>query len=277
MPAKAGIRSFQDLLDPGACPGQPRTKKILDNLQKQKAAFAEIDREAKNGDWAEVSFEGSLKGVRIDSMCSKNHPLVLGEKSLIPGFEEEIIGMKKGEKKSFKIKFPKDYHAKEYAGKEAEFAVEIINLKEVMLPPVDDAFAGDFGQKNADGLISAIKENLAVELEKKYQDELENKVLDKMLPLVKADIADEMIDQEVDRIMTGYQEQLKGMGMNFETYLKGVQKTTEELQKEMRPTALKNIKVGLMLGKVIDDMKIDRENPESGKKAIKYLVETLVK
>lgn len=252
-------------------------KKILDNLQKQKAAFQEIDREAKDGDWVEVSFEGSLKGVKIDSMCSKNHPLILGEKSLIPGFEEQIVGMKKGEKKTFKIKFPKDYHAKEYAGKEAEFSVEIINLKEVKLPPIDDVFAADFGQKNADDLVEAIKKNLAVELEKKYHDELENKVLDKMLPLVKADIADEMINQEVSRIFTGYQEQLKGMGMNFETYLSSIKKTAEEFQKEMRPTAEKNIKIGLMLGKVIEELKLDKDDQESGKKAVEHLVNQLTK
>ncbi len=252
-------------------------KKILDNLQKQKASFVEIDREAKDGDWVEVSFEGSLKGVKIDSMCSKNHPLILGEKSLIPGFEEQIVGMKKGEKKTFKIKFPKDYHAKEYAGKEAEFSVDIINLKEVKLPPIDDTFAADFGQKNADELIEAIKKNLSLELDKKYQDDLENKVLDKMLPLVKADIADEMVNQEVNRIFTGYQEQLKGMGMNFETYLSSVKKTAEELQKEMRPTAEKNIKIGLMLGKIVDELKLDRDNPESAKKAISHLVDTMVK
>lgn len=251
--------------------------KILDNLQKQKATFTEIDREAKNGDWAEVSFEGSLKGVRIDSMCSKNHPIVLGENSLIPGFEEQIVGMKKGEKKTFKIKFPKDYHAKEYAGKEAEFAVEITNLKEVKLPPVDDAFAADFGQKSADELIEAIEKNLALELDKKYQDELEGKVLDKILPLVKTEIADAMIDQEVGRIFTGYQEQLKKMNMDFDTYLKSIKKTAEEIQKEMRPTAEKNIKIGLMLGKIIEELKLDRDNPESGKKAVEYLVKTLTK
>lgn len=251
--------------------------KILENLQKQKATFVQIDQEAKSGDWAEISFEGSLKGVRIDQMCSKHHPLIIGENSLIPGFEDNLIGMKKGEKKTFKIKFPKDYHSKEYAGKEAEFSVEVLELKEVNLPAIDDAFAADFGQKDAKTLRSEIEKNLGLELDQKYDQEVENKVLEKVLPLVKADLAPEMIDKEVERILAGYQEQLKGMGMNFETYLSSVKKTVEELKKEMRPTAEKNIKIGLMLGKIIDELKLDAQDPASGKKAVDHLIKTVIK
>lgn len=210
-------------------------------------------------------------------MCSKNHPVVLGEKTLIPGFEEEIVGMKKGEKKTFKIKFPKDYHSKEFAGKEAEFSVEVINLKEVKLPEVDEKFAADFGQKSADELLKAIETNLKLEYEKKNEEELEQKVLDKIIPLIKADIPDQMIDQEVERMIAGYEERLKGMGINFETYLKGMNKTADDIKKEMRETALKNIKIGLALGKIVEQEKIDHHDEMAGKKAIEHLVKTIVK
>ena len=250
-------------------------EKILENLQKQKANFAPVERAAKLGDWAEISFEGSLKGVRIDAMCSKNHPLVIGEKSLIPGFEEEIVGMKKGEKKSFKIKFPKDYHSKDYAGKEADFSVELLELKEVILPEIDAKFAADFGQNYVETLRSEIEKNLDKELERKYQDELEHKVLEKILPLVQADIADEMIDKEVDRMISGYKDQLKGMGMDFSTYLTSMKKTEDDTRKDMRQTAEKNIKIGLMLGKIIEELKLDPNEPESGKKAVDHLIKTL--
>lgn len=253
------------------------TKKILDNLQKQKANFIEIDRPAKMGDWAEVSFEGTIKGVKIDAMCSKNHPLILGENTLIPGFEDEIVGLKKGEKKTFKIKFPKDYHAKEYAGKEAEFSVEIVNVKEVKLPAIDDTFAADFGMKTADELKKEIAKNLERELEKKYTSELEGKVLEKVLPLVKADIPVQMIDTEVERMLTGYQEQIKNMNMDFDTYLKSVKKTVDEVKKDMRPTAEKNVKIGLMLGKIIEELKLDVNKPESGTKAVEHLIKTVTK
>lgn len=252
-------------------------KKILDNLLKQKSNFKEIDREAKLGDFVELSYEGSLKGVRIDAMCSKNHPMVLGEGNLIPGFEKEVQGMKKGEKKTFKIKFPKDYHSKEYAGKDAEFSVELVNLKEVVLPELDDTFAADFGQKNVADLKDAIKHNLEHELEHKYENELEVRVIDKVIPLVKATLPEVMVSQEVERMIEGYKEQLKKMGLTFDSYLTSMKKTEEDIRKEMKVTAEKNVKVGLMLGEIIKEQKLDPRDPDSGKKAIEYLVKELTK
>lgn len=253
------------------------TEKILDNLRKQKANFSEIDRVAKLGDLAEINFEGSVKGVKIDAMASRNHPVVLGEKTLIPGFEEEVVGMKKGEKKSFKIKFPKDYHAKEHAGKEAQFDVELLSLKEIKLPEVNEAFAADFGHKSADDLKAAIEKNLELEYEQKNQNELESKVLEKVLPLVKVEVPLEMTEKELDRMLGDYRAQVEKMGMNFETYLSSMKKTLEDVRKEMKDAAVKNIKIGLMLGKIVEDQKIDHHDENAGKKAINFLVETLTK
>jgi trigger factor len=252
-------------------------EKILDNLQRQKATFEEVERGAEMGDLAEITFEGFLKKVRMDQMCSKNHPVVLGEKTLIPGFEDEIVGMKKGEKKDFKIKFPKDYHAKDLAGKEAEFNVELLSLKKINKPEIDEAFAASFGQKDAKELREAIKTNLEMEMDKKYQSELEQRVLDKLIPLVKVELADELIDREIDRLVHDYEHQLQHMGMNLESYLKTIKKTTEDLRKDMRPAAEKNIKTGLLLGKVIEEQKIDHDDKEAGAKAVEYLVKELTK
>lgn len=250
--------------------------KILDNLRKQKASFLDIDRVAEKGDFAEITFEGSLKGVKIDAMASKNHPIVIGENTLIPGFEDHLVGMKKAESKEFKIKFPKDYHSKEYAGKEADFKVELVNLRAVKLPEIDDAFAAEFGHKNPVELKSAIEKNIAEEIDHKYQAELESRIIDKVLPFVKADIPAEMIDRELERMTEGYKEQLKGMGVNFDSYLTSTKKTAEDLQKEMRPTAEKNVKVGMLLGQIVEELKIEQD-PEAGKKALNHLVETLAK
>ncbi len=252
-------------------------QKILDNLQKQKANFTAIDRPAKMGDLAEINFDGSVKHVKIDGMVSKHHPVVLGEKTLIPGFEEEVVGMKKGEKKTFKIKFPKDYHAKNLAGKEAEFDVELLELKEVNLPEINDTFAADFGHKTVDELKKAIEKNLELEYEQKNENELEQKVLDKILPLVKADIPDEMTEKEIDRMLADYKAQMEKMGVNFETYLSGMKKTEADIRREMRDAAVKNIKVGLMLGKIVEEQKIDHHDENAGKKAIEHLVSELTK
>jgi len=258
-------------------PSEDDVEKVVDSLRKRKATFKEIDRAAEKGDFAELTYEGSIKHVKIDQMCSKNHPLVLGENTLIPGFEDGVVGMKKGEKKEIKLKFPKDYHSKEYAGKDAVFAVELVNVQEVIMPEIDEKFAADFGQKNEKELREAIKQNLSLEYDKKYEEELEHRILDAVLPLVKSDIPAEMIDKEVDRLVTSYQGQIKSMGLGFEEYLASVKKTLEDLKKDMRGAAEKNIKIGLMLGKIAVDQKFGGHDEEAGKKAIDFLVKTVVK
>lgn len=258
-------------------PKKEDVDKVLSYFQKQKATFASVDRGAKKGDKIEVDFEGYLKKVKIDKMCSKNHPLVLGEGSLIPGFEEELIGMKKGEKKNFKITFPKDYHAKDMAGKEAEFDVEIIDIKEVNLPQLNDDFAKEFGHDKYGDLEKAIKENLFKEMEQQYNVELESKVLEKVLPLLESNIPQSLVERETERMMGDMEQQLKNQGASFDIYLKSIKKTSEEFKKDLQPQALKNVKIGLILSKVIDELKLDRNDHASAKKAIDHLVASLTK
>lgn len=256
-------------------PKKEDVDKVFEQLQRQKASYNEIDREAKNGDLAEISFEGKLKGVRIDEMCSKNFPVVLGNSSLIPGFEENIVGMKKCDKKSFKIKFPANYHKKDYASKEAEFSVELLNLKEVILPNLDDKFALDFGQKSIDEMKSAIEKNLSQEMEVQAKNETETKVIEKVLPLLKVDLPEILINQEIDRMIHDYSHQLESMKITLDKYLADMKKSKEELRKDMKPQAEKNIKVGLLLGEIARENKINPDDKEAGRKALDLLVSKL--
>lgn len=252
-------------------------EKVIDHFKKQAATFTEIDRPAEKGDHAEITFEGFLKHVRIDKMCSKNHPLILGEGSLIPGFEENITGMKKAETKEFKIKFPAGYQSKEFAGKEAEFKVTLNNLKKVDLPEVDDVFAMKFGHKNAEVLTKAIRENLNKEYEDEFKREIENRVLDAILPHLKAKIPETLVDREAERMLSGYAEQLQKQGVNFENYLLSTKNTKEKLLLEMRPHAERNVKIGLLLGEVIKEIKMDPAKHESADKAMQYLIKKVIK
>lgn len=251
--------------------------KAIKHFQKQSSSFKEIDRPAKKGDRAEINFEGFLKKVRIDQMCSKNHPLILGEGNMIPGFEDEIVGMKKGETKEFKITFPKDYHSKEYAGKEAEFKIELADLKEIVLPEINDDFALKFGHKTVEELEKAIEKNLNLELTEDNKRKLESDVIDKVLTLLKAEIPDSLIDREAERMMQDFSNQLAAQGMNIDRYLESLKKTKEEMKKEIRPQAEKNVKVGLLLGKIIEEKKWDHHDSDVSRKAIDYLVKELTK
>lgn len=252
-------------------------EKVLLHFQKQNSSFADLSRPAEKGDRVEVSFEGYLKGVRIDQMSSKNHPLVLGEGSLIPGFEENLIGLKKGDKKEFKLTFPKDYHAKEYADEEALFKAEIIDVKEVQLPKLDDNFAEKFGHKDVEALKTAIEKNLNDELREESERNQETQVLDAVLPYLKVELPDSLIDREAERMIADFNQQLIKQGLNFDFYLKSTKKDRETLKKEMLPQAEKNVKVGLLLGKIIDENKWDPQEDNVGKRAIKLLAEKIVK
>lgn len=251
--------------------------KVLEHFRKQNATFSASQEPAKKGDRVEVSFEGFLKNVRIDQMCSKNHPLILGEGSLIPGFEEEIVGQKKGDKKEFKITFPKDYHSKDYAGKEAVFKIEINDVQEMKLPDIDDKFAERFGHKDMALLTAAIEKNLNEELNAEYQREIESKVIDGILPFLKVEIPETLVDREAERMLADFGGQLHSQGMNFERYLESIKKTKDELKKDMLPNAEKNVKVGLLLGKIIEENKWDQHSDNAGKKAMDYLMNKIVK
>ena len=247
-------------------------QKILDQLLKQKATFKDRNDGAVRGDRVEITYDGYLKNVKIDKMCSKNHPLILGEGTLIPGFEDGIVGLKIGEKKEIRIKFPKDYHDKEIAGKDAKFEVTLNDAKEVVLPPLDKEFAKQFGHDSIEKLTSEIKKSLEVEMAKEYKDKLETEILNVMIEYIETEIPDGLVEQEVERIFTAYRDQLEEYGLKMDQYLKNAKKTTDELKKEMKAQAEKNVKVGLLLGKIIEEQKIDHKDKEAGKKALDYLV-----
>lgn len=253
-------------------PSKEDVSKVLGYFQKQRAAFNNVDRPAKKGDRVEINFEGTLKKVRIDQMCSKNHPLVVGEGNMIPGFEDQIVGMKKGEKKTFKIKFPKDYHAKEYAGKEAEFEIELLDIKEIKLPDLDNEFAKGFGHDTISQLEKAVEANIAKEMEMEYQNAVESQAIEKVLPLLKAEVPESLVARETDRMVGDMEKQLQAQGISMDVYLKGIKKDIAELKQGFEKQAEKNVKIGLLLSKLIDDLGLDRNKPESAKKAVEHLI-----
>ncbi|MFA5927572.1 MAG: trigger factor [Patescibacteria group bacterium] len=249
--------------------------KVIEHFRKQRAKFSDLDRAAEMGDFTEIDFEGSHKGVKLDKLASKHFPMVLGEGNMIPGFEGEIVGLKKGDEKTFKIKFPKDYHAKEFAGEEVEFNVKLNELKKVEMPEVDTEFAKAFGHDKVEDLKKAIKESLQQEMDHKHEHGVEEKVIEKVLPLLKVDLPDALVDQELARMLKNFEAELSKQGLNFESYLKSVKKDVAEFEKELRPQAEKSVKVGLLLGQIIKDEGIDDNDSESGKKALTLLVKNL--
>lgn len=256
---------------------QDDVEKIINHLLKQKATFLEINRPIKKGDRVEINFEGSVKGVKKDKICSKNFPLLLGESNLVPGFEDNIIGLSKGDKKEFKLAFPKDYFDKEIAGEKVDFKIEVIDAKEVILPPFNDEFAKNFNQPSAKKLRQAVKDSLEAEIAQAFSNKVDMIVIDHVLPKLRVNVPEVLISNEIDRMVEDLKKRVESQNLTFEKYLGSLKKSESDLRKDMSHQAEKNIRIGFLLGKVIKEKKWDPSNKETTKKAIEYLVKTVTK
>jgi trigger factor len=252
-------------------------KKIIEHLRRQRATFKEADRGARKGDRVEINFSGKIKNVIRDKLCSKNFPLILGEGSLIPGFEDKLMDHKKGDKINFKIKFPKDYFDKEFAEQIVDFEVELLDVKEVILLEVDKTFAESFGRKSKDDLEKSIHESLEKEMEQNYQNKLEQEVVEKILPNLEVEIPKVLIDNESDRLVNDIKTRVESQGLKFEKYLENMKKDEETLRADLLGQAKKNIRIGFLLGKIIEEKKWDGSDKDASKKAVDYLVNELTK
>ncbi|MDO8513662.1 MAG: trigger factor [bacterium] len=251
--------------------------RLISYLVRQKSELKDIGRPAKNEDWVLIDFEGKVGGVVQENMVSKNHPVILGSKTLIPGFEEKLEGMKGGDEETFDITFPKDYQEKSIAGKKAEFKVKVHQVKEVIKPEVTDIFAKDFGHNSVAELRKAISESLKKEKEVQRKQLTENMVLDKLLTVAKMELPDALVEQDLDRIFHNLEHEAKNYGLTLEQYLLSMKKTQEELRKEWRGQAERNVKIGVALSEVVKREGMDSKDEKVTEKVVEKLVEYMTK
>jgi trigger factor len=228
-------------------------QEVIDYLRKQQGTLKELEVTAKaaKGMWADIGFKGTVDGVAREEMNSDHHPLVLGEGQLIPGFEDEIYGMAKDEEKKFKITFPKDYHAAGLAGIEAEFTVKMHELRDVTLPVIDSEFAKKFGHDTVEKLEIAIKENLVLERQQEQKLKLEELVMEELLKGTKFDVPVSLIQGEEQRLREQASKQLGGVPLS------------DKLAEQLHDQALKNVRIGIALGKVVELEKIEERDTAS--------------
>ncbi len=238
---------------------------VLTDLKRYGTTYKEVDREAKKTDRVEIDFEGfDEKEVPVPNTKSSNHPVVIGEGSLIPGFEENLLGLKKAEKKEFNLTFPKDYHKKDFQNKKMKFKVEMKMVEEPIIPELTEEFIEKMtGKKqNLDTLKADIKHNLHHKKEDENQSKRESEYLEKLLKMVEVQIPDALLDEEVEFMTREFKEDLASRGIPFEKFLEQTKTTPEDLAKKYRPEAEKRIKVRLGLRKIIEDEKIEATEPE---------------
>lgn len=236
---------------------------VLSHLQRQHATFKEIDRPTKEGDRVEIDFTGKERGVVLENLSSKNYPVILGSKVLITEFEKKVEGMKKGDEKDFKLKI-KD--------KEIDFHVKMLDVKEVILPKLDDELAKKFGKKTLQELTKAIEEDIIKQKNLQEKQNQENQLIDELLKITQVEVPESLILQETNRMVEQLKQRTQMAGMPFEKYLGQVKKTEEDLKKDFRPQAEKTVKVGLTLGEIGKYEKIDLKEKDAGKKVMEKLV-----
>ena len=240
----------------------------IDDLLKDYAELVVKDDKAKvqNGDVAIIDFEGFKDGVAFDGGKGENYSLEIGSHSFIPGFEEGIVGMKKGETKDLNLSFPEDYGATDLAGKEVVFKVKVNEIKNKVIPELNQDFFDDLGMehiKNEEDLrkemISEIEEQKEKEAERKYNDAL----LDKAAESMEIDLEDELVDAEVDAMYKDFMDGMAARGIHEEMYLQYAGTTKEDIKKHMRDEATKRLKNSYLLDAIIKEEKIEATEEEA--------------
>ena len=218
-------------------------------LQERLASLQPVeDRAVQTGDFVLLDLSGSRDGEPIEGAQGKDQMYEVGRGNLIPGFEEELVGVKAGEEKSFDVTFPEDYHAEELAGQAAVFTVTVKEIKEKVVPELDDAFAADVSEfETIDELRGDVRERLQAAAEAGAQREFRAAAVEKAVEHATLSVPSTMVDREAHRLYHQLEERVGEQGLTMEVYLGVLQKTEEDIEEEMRPQAEFIIKRQLVL------------------------------
>ncbi len=233
---------------------EPKIDTVVEELADQNGTLAPVeDRGAKNGDYAVIGYTGTREGVPFEGGSTERMPLILGQERLVPGFEDHLLGLKPGETTTFDITFPIDYVEATLAGQVAQFTAELKELREKVLPNVDDEFARSMGDY-AD--LAALRAEIKTRLERNALDRARHEFSDRIIEYAVAnatlELPDILVDQEVEVMHDEFRASLVRQGITEEAYLKVVEKTDADLHTEFRPNAEKRVKVLLVLSKVAE-------------------------
>ena len=228
---------------------------VLENLRGRSADKQAVTRAAKDGDEVTIDFTGTDAKTKepIDGADGKEYPLVLGSKTFIPGFEDQLVGLKPGAKKSFELTFPKDYGVPALQNRKVHFAVTVTKVQTLTLSKLDDAFAASVGPfKTLTELKADIKKQLAAEREREAQRAYDNELLEKIAGKSTVAIPKSLVDQEIDQLEEEEKRNLAYRGQTWQEHLDAEGVTPEAHREQKRPAAEQRIKAGLILGEVAD-------------------------
>lgn len=240
---------------------------VIDNLRKRGASKTEVKRAAKMGDEVIINFKGAdaKTDEPIDGTDGSEYPLTLGSKSFIPGFEEEVVGLKAGDNKTFEVTFPKDYGVKALQNKKVNFTVDVINVNEAVEPKLDDEFASSVGPfKTVKDLKDDIKKQLTVEKQQEANREFDNKMMEAIAAKSQVDIPKSLVEEEIDRMEEEEKRNLVYRGQTWQEHLDEEGVTAEEHRERQREMAALRVKSGVLLGEIAEaeDIQVTPEELE---------------
>ena len=216
--------------------------------EKNSRTITVEDRGVENGDMIKLDFDGSVDGVAFDGGKAENYDLTVGSGSFIPGFEEQLVGVKAGEEKEVKVTFPEDYHAKDLAGKEAVFKCKVNEIKVKELPEANDEFAQDASEFDT---LAEYKEDLKKKLTERKEAAAKNAkeaaAVEAAVANAEMDIPDAMVDGQVRQMANDFARRIQSQGLTVDQYFQFTGMTAEKLMDQMKPEALKRIKNSLVL------------------------------
>ena len=226
--------------------------------------------EVEEGNIAVIDFEGFKDNVPFEGGKGENYPLEIGSKTFIPGFEEQVIGMKKDEEKDITLTFPEDYHVEDLKGKEVVFKVKVNEIKEKVTRKLDEEFFEDLGLEGVtseetlrEEIEKNIKANKEHELEEKYIDE----ILAKIAEQTTTEIPEELKEEEINHMIKRFEEQVRMQGLSLETFFEITKSTEEDLRKQMQPEAEKHILYRFIIDKIKKEEKIEVSEKEANDEA----------
>ncbi|MDZ4243607.1 MAG: trigger factor [Candidatus Doudnabacteria bacterium] len=267
---KLGITKEEEVND-------AEVNELIDSLRRAHAKTIAKLTPAKTGDKVHVNFTGSLGGVRQNKLSSKEFPLVIGQSNTIPGFDEQVIGLKKGDTKKFALTFPKDHFDKTLAVKLVDFEAEVTEVFDVILPELNDEFAKGFGHTKAEQLVKAIREDIGTR--KKDEQFINQKArwLAEFEKMVKCELPESLLVAEVERSRGAWRAFLQERHINEGEWLKAREITLEQLEKDWHKAAEASVKIGLGLAEVAKSLKRELKSNEEFQQLLDDLVKEAIK
>lgn len=251
---------------------EKEVKEAMEHMRSHYAENVVKDGKIEDGDIAIIDFEGFKDGVAFEGGKGENYSLKIGSGTFIPGFEEQLIGLKAGDEKEIRVTFPSDYHSEDLKGQPVIFKVKINEVKGIIIPEIDEEFFKDLGLEGVDtieALEKQIKENIEAQKEANAENEYIDALLEEASANIEVEIPEIMIKEELQRMLIQYEENIKLQGITLEQFYQFTNSDEQALKDQMQPEAINRIKFRLMLEEIAKAENIDIDDEKASEEASK--------